>query len=94
MFKPKTTIIAATAVAIGLLGAAPLAQAGIKVPERHPEGIKVPDGIRVPDGHRHIIGVLRVRSASFEPNTRLGFEPNFSLSFEPNLVYPPGPTGA
>ena len=80
MFKPKTAMLASTALAIGALGAgAPLAQAGIKVPDRHP------DGIRVPDATRHIIGVLRHHSVRFEPNASRSFEPN---------AYPPGPGGS
>lgn len=56
MFKPKTTILAATTLAIGVLGATPFAQAGTRHPDRHP------------DAKRHIIGVLQLQSRSFEPN--------------------------
>lgn len=66
---PKT--LAATALAMAALAAAPLAQAGpgaqrhpdgLTVPQRHPEIIAIlkhPDGLVMPQRHPEILGVLK-----------------------------------
>ena len=56
MSRAKSTILASMAAALGLLGAAPLAQAGIGVPGKHP------DRLGMPQRHPQIIGVLRSHS--------------------------------
>ena len=66
--------IAATALIAAALGA-PVAQAGIGIPQKHPDGVgipqKHPDATRHPDSTRH---------PDFEPN---GLKvPNF----EPNII--------
>jgi hypothetical protein len=63
MFKSKlSSVLAATAVAVGVLGSAPLAQAGA-VPQKHPDATRLPgkhpDAIKVPGKRPHIIAMLK-----------------------------------
>ena len=65
MSGAKPTVLASMAAALGLLEAAPLAQAGVGAPQRHPERLRIPerhpDGLGMPQRHSEIIGVLRSR---------------------------------
>ena len=53
MSSAKSTVLASAAAALGLLAAAPVAQAGVGVPGRHPERL------RAPQQHPEIIAILR-----------------------------------
>jgi len=53
MSRAKSIVLASTAAALGLLAAAPVAQAAVGVPQRHPQRL------RAPQQHPEIIAILR-----------------------------------
>jgi len=57
MSRAKSTVLASTAAALGLIAAAPVAQAGVGVPGRHPQ--RHPERLRAPQQHPEIIAILR-----------------------------------
>jgi Spy/CpxP family protein refolding chaperone len=56
------TLAAAATIAVGALAATPLAQAGLGMPQKHPDGLgmpqKRPHGLGMPQKQTSIIGVL------------------------------------
>lgn len=57
--RRKQGALVASAMALGLLGAAPLAQAGVGVPGKHPEIIGILGVAKHPDKHPDVKSVGR-----------------------------------